>query len=79
MNAMECLEGMMKADMTLYEKILDTSGFAFCFNKLVKLAGAQQPADEDIEALTSSEDAMAAGILNANVKVEFEVCGKETK
>ncbi len=36
----------MKADMTLYEKILDTPGFAFCFNELVKLAGAQQPADE---------------------------------
>ena len=32
------LGDMMKADMELYEKILDTPGFALAFNELTKLA-----------------------------------------
>ncbi len=37
-RANEYLNGMMKSDMKLYEKILDTPGFAYHFNQLVKLA-----------------------------------------
>lgn len=32
------LNSMMKADIKLYEKIMDTAGFAYDFNELVKLA-----------------------------------------
>jgi hypothetical protein len=39
-DARACLEGMMDADPTLYEKILDTPGFAYWFNELAKLARA---------------------------------------
>lgn len=34
----EILGHMMDSDMELYEKILDTDGFAYYFNELVKLA-----------------------------------------
>ena len=37
-KANECLSGMMKSDMKLYEKILNTEGFAYHFNELAKLA-----------------------------------------
>jgi hypothetical protein len=35
----DALDGMMDADMALYERILDTPGFAFHFNNLCRLAG----------------------------------------
>lgn len=35
---LECLDGMMESDMKLYEKIMNTSGFAYHFNNLVNLA-----------------------------------------
>lgn len=34
----DLLDKMMSADMELYEKILDTPGFAFYFNELCNLA-----------------------------------------
>jgi hypothetical protein len=34
----EILNKMMDSDMELYEKILDTPGFGYHFNELVKLA-----------------------------------------
>ena len=37
-KANKCLDEMMKSDMELYEKILDTPGFAYHFNELLKLA-----------------------------------------
>jgi hypothetical protein len=32
------LDEMLKIDKELYEKILDTTGFAYCMNELIKLA-----------------------------------------
>lgn len=32
----ECLQGMLACDKELYEKILDTDGFAYWFNELAK-------------------------------------------
>jgi hypothetical protein len=48
-KALEHLDGMMDANMELYEKILDTPGFAYHFNELVKLAqsAAQQSVQVD--------------------------------
>lgn len=37
-KATKCLSKMIESDKKLYEKILDTKGFAFWFNELVKLA-----------------------------------------
>lgn len=37
-RASELLKKMMSADEDLYERILDTPGFAYSFNELVKLA-----------------------------------------
>jgi hypothetical protein len=43
-KALQCLDGMMDANMELYEKILDTPIFAYHFGQLVKLAqSAAQP------------------------------------
>jgi hypothetical protein len=39
-DARACLEGMMDADMALYERVLDTPVFAYWFNELAKLARA---------------------------------------
>ncbi len=38
LKAQKLLGDMMTADSNLYEKILDTPGFAFAFNELCKLA-----------------------------------------
>ena len=37
-KAKAVIDSMMNSDMVLYEKILDTPGFAFHFNELVKIA-----------------------------------------
>ena len=34
----QILKNMMESDLKLYEKILDTVGFAYQFNELIKLA-----------------------------------------
>ena len=47
-KALEHLDKMISANIELYEKILDTHGFAFHFNELVKLAqSAAQPTAAD--------------------------------
>jgi hypothetical protein len=42
----KAIDGMMDCDMALYEKILDTPGFAYYFNELVKLAEYIERSDE---------------------------------
>ena len=48
-KAKTAIDGMMNSDIVLYEKILDTPGFAFHFNELVKIAliehGKEQPTE----------------------------------
>lgn len=38
-----CLSDMMKCDMELYEKIMDTPGFSYQFSQLTKLALHPEP------------------------------------
>jgi len=57
-KAKAVIDSMMNSDMVLYEKILDTPGFAFHFNELVKIALIEHGPEvsrECIEYLTKIE------------------------
>jgi len=51
------LDNMMQSDMELYEKILNTTGFAFEFNNLVTLAGkdTQYSSTENRQQITEGK------------------------
>ena len=70
-KALEHIDGMMNANMELYEKILDTPGFAFHFNELVKLAqsAARQSAQSD-----GKKSVRHVGLMNDGVGGPFPRC-----
>lgn len=59
----KCLDGMMQSDIDLYERILDTNGFAFHFNNLCNLAKGSV-SNPTAEAGKSAEE-----ILRKNTKI----------
>lgn len=61
----ELLNDMMKADMKLYEQILDTPGFAYAFNELCKKAQEEriipQPAPPSSPTATAEDGNIVSG------------------
>ena len=82
-KAKVAIDGMMNSDMVLYEKILDTPGFAFHFNELVKIALIEHGPEvsrNDIEAILENEKTTNAENIDAlmdyleakGIKIEVE-------
>jgi len=57
-KAKAVIDSMMNSDMVLYEKILDTPGFAFHFNELVKIALIEHGPEVSREFVVNSARAM---------------------